>query len=107
MITRRAVLGASAGLGVVALARGTTRTAELKPDLTVLAERPFNAETPAHLLDEDFTSARYMFVRNNGLVPNAIDAATWTLEIGGEACLEPRAFTLAELKSAYSHHAYA
>ncbi len=94
-------------MGVVALARGTTRTAELKPDLTVLAERPFNAETPAHLLDEDFTSARYMFVRNNGLVPNAIDAATWTLEIGGEACLEPRAFTLAELKSDYSHHAYA
>ncbi|MCZ6658137.1 MAG: sulfite oxidase [Gammaproteobacteria bacterium] len=107
MITRRAVLGAGAGLGVVALARGATRPAELKPDLVVLAERPFNAETPAHLLDEDFTSARYMFVRNNGLVPNAIDAATWTLEIGGEACLEPRAFALAELQSDYSHHAYA
>jgi hypothetical protein len=36
-----------------------------KENLTVLNDRPVNAETPAYLLDDDVTPAKYLFVRNN------------------------------------------
>ena len=39
-----------------------------KAGLVVLNERPINAETPAHLLDDEITPASKMFVRNNGFV---------------------------------------
>jgi len=58
-----------------------------KEGLIILNDRPVNAETPAHLLDDDVTPAKYLFVRNNGTPPVAtnIDPDTWTLEIGGES----------------------
>ena len=37
-----------------------------KDGLIVLNDRPLNAETPAHLLDDEVTPNRYMFIRNNG-----------------------------------------
>ncbi len=79
-----------------------------KEGLTILNDRPINAETPPHLLDDEITPARHMFVRNNGLLPNvkALDPATWTLEIAGESCETPTTFTLAELKSRFKHHTY-
>ena len=40
-----------------------------KDGLTVLNDRPINAETPAHLLDDDVTPNNRYFVRNNGTVP--------------------------------------
>lgn len=57
-----------------------------KSGLTILGDRPLNAETPPHLLDDAITSARHMFVRNNGLTPtiSAEDAAKWRLKIDGE-----------------------
>ena len=77
------------------------------PGLTVLNDRPVNAETPAHLLDDDVTPADRLFVRNNGHPPEEpIDAASWMLEIAGEACLRPTKFTLAELKETFEHHTY-
>ncbi|MEE3215450.1 MAG: twin-arginine translocation signal domain-containing protein, partial [Pseudomonadota bacterium] len=81
---------------------------EGKEGLIVLNDRPVNAETPAHLLDDDITPARYMFVRNNGLPPERaeIDPATWTLEITGESCLSPTTFTIAELQERFSAHTY-
>ncbi len=72
-----------------------------KEDLVILGDRPLNAETPAHLLDEKVTSARNMFVRNNGIPPQNIDADSWRLEIAGESCLRPTSFTIAELKSRF------
>ena len=54
------------------------------PRLTLLNDRPINAETPAHLLDENVTSAARMFVRNNGIPPAAATAA-------GAATPAPRA----------------
>jgi hypothetical protein len=42
-----------------------------KDGLTVLNDRPINAETPAHLLDDDITPASRLFVRNNGIPPKA------------------------------------
>ncbi|MDX1266891.1 MAG: sulfite oxidase [Oceanisphaera sp.] len=79
-----------------------------KEGLTILNDRPINAETPPHLLDDEVTPAKHMFVRNNGLLPNvkALDPATWTLEIAGESCETPTTFTLAELKSRFKHHSY-
>src|SRR5690606_33320593 len=39
--------------------------------LIVLNDRPLNAETPAHLLDDAVTPAARLFVRNNGIPPQA------------------------------------
>jgi len=76
------------------------------PELVILNERPWNAETPAHLLDERVTSMDRLFVRNNGLVPENIDPENWTLEIGGESAVNPQSFTLNQLKTEFKHHTY-
>lgn len=76
--------------------------------LTVLNDRPINAETPAHLLDDRITPADRLFVRNNGHPPpmESIDPDKWTLEISGASCMKPRTFSLQELKSSFKHHTY-
>ncbi|RMG68539.1 MAG: molybdopterin containing oxidoreductase [Bacteroidetes bacterium] len=76
------------------------------PGLTILNDRPWNVETPAHLLDDAITPADRMFIRNNGLPPENVDTATWTLEIAGESVRTPKTYTLAELKQRFSHHTY-
>ncbi|HUH57629.1 MAG TPA: molybdopterin-dependent oxidoreductase, partial [Pseudomonadales bacterium] len=83
-------------------------TIEGKEGLVVLNDRPLNAETPPHLLDDEITPAKHMFVRNNGIPPTLkdIDPATWTLEVAGESCVTPTTFTLDELKSRFKHHTY-
>jgi DMSO/TMAO reductase YedYZ molybdopterin-dependent catalytic subunit len=77
-----------------------------KDELVVLNDRPINAETPAHLLDDDRTPAHRLFVRNNGTPPemDGLDGDDWVLEIAGESCLEPRSFTVGELKSRFTQH---
>jgi DMSO/TMAO reductase YedYZ molybdopterin-dependent catalytic subunit len=77
-----------------------------KSGLTILNDRPINAETPAHLLDDKVTPASRLFVRNNGIPPTAanIDPDQWTLELAGESCLEPTTLTVAELKTRFGHH---
>ncbi|WP_108447156.1 sulfite oxidase [Halomonas denitrificans] len=79
-----------------------------KEGLTVLNDRPINAETPPHLLDDDITPGRVMFVRNNGIPPalESIDVGAWQLEIGGESCETPQSFSIAELKERFKHHTY-
>lgn len=79
-----------------------------KEGLTVLNDRPINAETPPHLLDDEITPAKHMFVRNNGLLPDikALNPDNWTLEIAGESCEKPTTFTIAELKERFEHHSY-
>ncbi|GJM29260.1 MAG: molybdopterin containing oxidoreductase [Cyclobacteriaceae bacterium] len=74
------------------------------PDLIILNDRPWNAETPAHLLDQEVTSMDRLFVRNNGLVPEKTDPELWTLEIDGESAIKPQTFTLNQLKSEFQHH---
>jgi|TARA_B110000259_G_scaffold147074_1_gene165799 DMSO/TMAO reductase YedYZ molybdopterin-dependent catalytic subunit len=83
---------------------------EGKEGLMVLNDRPINAETPPHLLDDEFTPAKHFFVRNNGLPPDpgAIgDTSKWELEIAGESCTNPQKFTLAELQKRFKHYTYA
>jgi len=78
------------------------------PELVVLNDRPVNAETPPHLLDDELTPGDLFFVRNNGLPPeeSAIDPQTWTLSIDGEAARTPQSYTLPELKARFPQHTY-
>ncbi len=102
-LTRRALVGGAGGAAFAAalglpipfarfLPKGLVPVAlaqtglEGKEGLTVLGDRPVNAETPVHLLDENVTSGAHMFVRNNGLTPvlSDEDIANWTLTVDGE-----------------------
>lgn len=73
------------------------------PGLIILNDRPLNAETPAHLLDEKVTSSARFYVRNNGLPPEAseINPSKWQLNIRGESVRQPKSYTIAELKKRF------
>lgn len=75
-------------------------------EMVVLNDKPWNIEAQAHLLDDKITPNSCMFIRNNGLVPQGIDAKTWTLTIDGESVTKQKTYTLAELKSNFEHHTY-
>jgi sulfite oxidase len=75
-------------------------------NLTVLNDRPWNIETPPHLLDDVITPADRLFVRNNGIPPENIDPATWTLTIEGESVVSPKTYTLQELKARFPTYSY-
>ncbi len=75
-------------------------------DLIVLSDRPWNVETPPHLLDDVVTPADKMFIRNNGSVPTDIDLKAWTLTIDGESVKATKTFTLQELKDKFKHYTY-
>ena len=77
-----------------------------KDGLSIFNNRPMVAETPAHLLDDEVTPAKHLFVRNNGLspAPELLDPSKWTLEIAGESCAKPVTLTLKELKEKFEHH---
>jgi sulfite oxidase len=74
--------------------------------LTILNDRPVNAETPPYLLDDKITPGEMFFVRNNGLPPIEVDVDNWTLTIGGESAKKEIVFTLAELKSKFKQYTY-
>lgn len=83
---------------------------EGKEGLRVLNDRPINAETPPHFLDDTLTPAKYFFVRNNGIAPDPESIGKpeqWTLEIGGEAATQAKSYTLKELQEKFTHHSYA
>lgn len=74
-----------------------------KDGLTVLNDRPINAETPAHLLDDDVTPNSRHFVRNNGTVPaiaEKMELGDWTLTVDGEVD-RPLQLTLDDLKNQF------
>lgn len=58
-------------------------TIQGKDGLTILNDRPMCAETPPHLLDDAITPNARHFVRNNGLMPEDLDASRWKLAIDG------------------------
>lgn len=76
-----------------------------KSGLLVLNDRPINAETPAHLLDDPITPTSRMFVRNNGIPPSTwdIDPQEWRIQIEGEACDKPQTLTLGDIQKRYKH----
>jgi DMSO/TMAO reductase YedYZ molybdopterin-dependent catalytic subunit len=79
-----------------------------RPDLVILNDKPIQAETPAHLLDDALTPGDLFFVRNNGIPPEMkrIDPAKWTLTIEGESVRQKKSYTLPELKSKFKAYTY-
>ena len=71
-----------------------------KDGLTLLNDRPLNAETPPHLLDDAITPTSRHFIRNNGLPPEDVDPAGWTLTIDGMV-ERPLKLTIADLKERF------
>ncbi|MCC5781109.1 sulfite oxidase [Nitratireductor sp. B36] len=90
LATMAAMVGASipfhrnmpAGLMPVAFAQDGDVLAG-KDGLTLLNDRPVNAETPAELLDDAVTPTSRHFIRNNGIPPENVDPESWTLTIDG------------------------
>ncbi|TVR42177.1 MAG: molybdopterin containing oxidoreductase [Cryomorphaceae bacterium] len=76
------------------------------PDMIVRNKRPWNIETPVHLLDDVVTPADKMYVRNNGNLPENPDASSWELTIDGEAVQRLKTYSLAELKNKFKHYTY-
>ena len=79
-----------------------------KEGLIILNDRPINAETPAHLLDDKVTPGKHLFVRNNGRPPAmaSIDPQTWRLEIGGESAGQSASFSIGQLKGMFRNYTY-
>jgi DMSO/TMAO reductase YedYZ molybdopterin-dependent catalytic subunit len=71
-----------------------------KDGLTVLNDRPVNAETPAHLLDDEVTPTSRHFIRNNGIPPEDVDAGAWELTLDGLVD-NPMTLSIADLKSKF------
>ncbi len=75
-------------------------------EMTVLNERPWNIEAKAHLLNDAVTPNKYMFIRNNGLIPQNVDQKDWKLTVDGESVKESKIYSLTELKEKFTHHTY-
>jgi DMSO/TMAO reductase YedYZ molybdopterin-dependent catalytic subunit len=75
-------------------------------EMVVLNSKPWNMEAVAHLLDDKVTPNPYIFIRNNGQVPEDINVKEWTITFDGESVKEKKIFTLEELKSKFKHHTY-
>jgi len=75
-------------------------------DLILRNNLPWNVESPAHLLDDKVTPDDKMFIRNNGLVPETIDVANWTLTIRGESVNQEKSYSLQELRTKFPQHTY-
>ena len=78
----------------------------LDTDMTVLNDRPWNIEAKAHLLNDAVTPNKFMFIRNNGIIPKAIDASTWTLTLDGESVGASKTYFLSDLKSKFKAYTY-
>lgn len=75
-------------------------------EMVVLNDRPWNMEAQAHLLNEKVTSNQFMFIRNNGKIPETININNWKIAFDGESVKEPKTYTLEELKTKFQQHTY-
>lgn len=76
------------------------------PSMVVLNDKPWNMEAQAHLLNDAVTPNKYMFIRNNGIIPEKIDVANWELRIDGESVKTPKTYSLSDLKSKFKQYTY-
>ncbi len=74
-----------------------------KDGLTLLNDRPLNAETPPHLLNDKVTPANRLFIRNNGIPPERVKAEDWTLTIDGESAETSKTYSIKELKNNFEN----
>lgn len=75
-------------------------------EMRVLNDKPWNIEAQAHLLDDPITPNKFMFIRNNGLIPEQVDVENWVLTIDGEAVRETKTFSLNDLKTKFPKYTY-
>lgn len=75
-------------------------------EMVVLNDKPWNMEARAHLLDDKVTPSKYMFIRNNGLIPEDIDVENWVLKIDGESVKQIKSYSLRDLKSKFTNYTY-
>jgi len=75
-------------------------TIEGKDGLTVFNDRPVNAETLPHFLDDAITPTKNHFIRNNGIAPGSFDAKGWKLTIDGLVD-KPMTLTIDELSKKF------
>jgi DMSO/TMAO reductase YedYZ molybdopterin-dependent catalytic subunit len=71
-----------------------------KDGLTLLSDRPLNAETPAELLDDPITPTDRHFIRNNGAPPEGVDPEAWTLTVDGFVD-KPMDLSIADLRDRF------
>jgi len=76
------------------------------PSMVVLNDKPWNMEAQAHLLNDPVTPNKYMFIRNNGIIPEKIDVANWELHIDGESVKTSKTYLLSDLKSKFKQYTY-
>lgn len=74
--------------------------------MVVLNDKPWNIEAQAHLLRDKVTPNKFMFIRNNGLVPETIELENWSLVVDGESVKEPKTYSLQNLKENFETHTY-
>lgn len=75
-------------------------------EMIILNDRPWNIEAQAHLLNEKVTSNKYMFIRNNGKIPQYIDVKKWIITFDGESAKQRKTYTLDDLKTKFTQHTY-
>lgn len=75
-------------------------------DMIVLNDKPWNIESRAHLLDDKITPSSAMFIRNNGRLPEDLDASNWVLTFDGESVKQKKSYTLQELKTKFKQYTY-
>lgn len=73
---------------------------EGKDGLVGLGDKPLNAETPAHLLDDDVTPTARHFIRNHGAIPENVNVDAWTLTVDGEV-EKALSLTIADLRNKF------
>lgn len=74
-----------------------------KDGLTLLNDRPLNAETPPHLLNDDVTPTNRLFIRNNGIPPEIVDPDSWILTFGGESASREASYTIRDLREKFEN----
>ena len=109
-LTRRSLLNRIVGLmGYSALMKTAWAKASAfefplgKSGLRLLNDRPLNAESVPHLLNDDVTRTAHLFIRNNGLPPVDVDIAKWTLSVDGESVIRPLTLSVSDLKSRFEN----
>ena len=79
------------------------------PAMVVLNDKPWNMEAQAHLLDDFVTPNKFMFIRNNGIIPEHIassSSSSWTLKIDGESAKSGKEYSLKDLRTKFKSYTY-
>jgi sulfite oxidase len=76
------------------------------PEMIIRSDQPWNVEARPHHLDDPITPFENIFIRNNGLIPDDVDASTWTLTVSGESVQQEKTYRLPDLKKNFKPYSY-